>query len=198
MEKQMHESLSKLKDGNRIIKYITSLETDNMLLTRERDALADDNEMKCELNHELQKQVHKLAETLADVSDCTTCEKACPIGNPLDCNCECFDANVWKEWAEETTPIKCGDLVTFKSYLNNKAVLRYIKQAASNGADSMYDQVRSEFKETAFYQFFDKKHIVMATYHDWCCIAPENHLDSRVGWINQCYLKKVSGSEADD
>lgn len=101
MEKQMHESLSKLKDGNRIIKYITSLETDNMLLTRERDALADDNEMKCELNHQLQIQVDRLAETLADVSDCTKCSEACPIGNPQDCDCECFDADKWKEWADE-------------------------------------------------------------------------------------------------
>lgn len=101
MEKQMHESLSKLKDGNRIIKYITSLETDNMLLTRERDALADDNEMKCELNHQLQKQVDRLAETLANLSECVKCERACPIGHPLDCDYECFDENVWKEWSKK-------------------------------------------------------------------------------------------------
>lgn len=101
MEKQMQESLSKLKDGNRIIKYITSLETDNMLLTKEKDALAKESEMKFELNHKLQKQVDRLAETLADVSDCTKCSKACPIGNPLDCDCECFDANVWKEWVKK-------------------------------------------------------------------------------------------------
>lgn len=49
-------------------------------------------------NKVLTRQVDKLAETLADVSDCMNCKTACPIGNPLDCNCECFDANVWKEW----------------------------------------------------------------------------------------------------
>lgn len=65
MEKQMHESLSKLKDGNRIIKYITSLETDNMLLTRENKALADESEMKCELNHELSKALDKACEELS-------------------------------------------------------------------------------------------------------------------------------------
>lgn len=52
-------------------------------------------------NKTLTIQVDKLAETLADVSDCTKCSEACPIGNPLDCDCECFDANVWKEWAKK-------------------------------------------------------------------------------------------------
>lgn len=51
-------------------------------------------------NKALTRQVDNLAETLTDVSDCTTCEKACPIGNPLDCDCECFDAEKWKEWAK--------------------------------------------------------------------------------------------------
>lgn len=59
----------------------------------------------------------------------------------------------------------------------------------------MYDQVSSEHKNTATYGFFDDRHIVMATYHDWCCLALANQLGNRIGWINQCYLKKVLRSD---
>lgn len=53
-------------------------------------------------NKALTRQVDNLAETLADVSECTMCEeRTCPIGNPLDCYCECFDAEKWKEWAKK-------------------------------------------------------------------------------------------------
>lgn len=101
MEKSMRELLERSFCGDEVIAYIEELERNNALLEREKKALADDNEMKCELNHELQKQVDKLAETLADVSDCMNCKVACPIGNPLDCDCECFDAEKWKEWAKK-------------------------------------------------------------------------------------------------
>lgn len=63
-------------------------------LKREIELLKSENEA-------LTKQVDKLAETLADVSDCFDCERACPIGNPLDCDSDCFYANAWKEWAKK-------------------------------------------------------------------------------------------------
>ena len=99
MKKSMRELLERSFGGDEVIAYIEELEKNNTLLEREKKALTDDNEMKCELNHQLQKQVDNLAETLADVSDCTKCSEACPIDNPQDCDCECFDAEVWKEWA---------------------------------------------------------------------------------------------------
>lgn len=101
MEKSMRELLERSFQGKRVIAYIESLEQDNMLLTKERDALAKESEMKCELNYELQKQVDNLAKTLANLSDYFNCERACPIGNPLACDSECFDADIWKEWAKK-------------------------------------------------------------------------------------------------
>lgn len=87
MEKSMRELLERSFEDDKVIAYIEELEKANTVLTRNNNAL--------------QKQVDKLAEKLADVSDCTTCEKACPIGNSEDCDCECFDENVWKEWAKK-------------------------------------------------------------------------------------------------
>lgn len=57
MEKSMRELLERSFQGKRVIAYIESLEQDNMLLTKERDALAKESEMKCELNHQLQKKL---------------------------------------------------------------------------------------------------------------------------------------------
>lgn len=45
----------------RILRYkIDELEKENELLKRENKALADDNEMKCELNEKLSKEVAEL------------------------------------------------------------------------------------------------------------------------------------------
>ncbi len=106
MEKSRKERLKLSFMGDEDIAYIESLEKqievlkrNNALLEREKKALADEAEMKCELNYELQKQVDNLAKTLANLSDYFNCERACPIGNPLACDSECFDENVWKEWA---------------------------------------------------------------------------------------------------
>lgn len=101
MEKSMRELLERSFGGDEVIAYIEELENNNTLLEREKKALADEAEMKCELNYELQKQVDNLAKTLANLSDYFNCERACPIGNPLACDSECFDANVWKEWAKK-------------------------------------------------------------------------------------------------
>lgn len=64
------------------------------ILKREIELLKSENEV-------LTRQVDNLAETLANLSDYFNCERACPIGNPLDCDCECFDPEVWKEWAKK-------------------------------------------------------------------------------------------------
>ena len=101
MEKSMRELLERSFGGDEVIAYIEELEKNNTLLEREKKALTDDNEMKCELNYELQKQVDNLAKTLANLSDYFNCERACPIGNPLACDSECFDADIWKEWAKK-------------------------------------------------------------------------------------------------
>lgn len=108
MEKSRKERLKFSFCGDEDIAYIESLEKqikvlkrNNALLEREKKALADEAEMKCELNYELQKQVDNLAKTLANLSDYFNCERACPIGNPLACDSECFDADIWKEWAKK-------------------------------------------------------------------------------------------------
>lgn len=92
--------------GDEDIAYIESLEKqievlkrNNALLEREKKALADDNEMKCELNHDLQKQVDKLACKLAEIAEyAPCCVNVCPIGNPSNCNAECEESDKWKEW----------------------------------------------------------------------------------------------------
>ena len=80
MEKSRKERLKLSFCGDEDIAYIESLEKqikvlkrNNALLEREKKALIDDNEMKCELNHDLQKKVDKLAEKLANVSDSLPC-----------------------------------------------------------------------------------------------------------------------------
>ena len=70
MEKSMRELLERSFQGKRVIAYIESLEQDNMLLTKERDALAKESEMKCELNQQLNKQVDKLCKRQADCGFC--------------------------------------------------------------------------------------------------------------------------------
>ncbi|WP_196029344.1 hypothetical protein [Longicatena caecimuris] len=65
MEKSMRELLERSYEGDKVIAYIESLEADNMLLTRENKALADESEMKCELNHELSKALDKACEELS-------------------------------------------------------------------------------------------------------------------------------------
>ncbi len=57
MEKSMRELLERSFDGHEVIAYIEELEKNNTLLEREKQALTDDNEMKCELNHQLQKKL---------------------------------------------------------------------------------------------------------------------------------------------
>lgn len=108
MEKLRRERLKLSFCGNEDIAYIESLEkqiktlkSDNTLLEREKNALSDDNEMKCELNHDLQKKVDKLACKLAEITEHTPCSSACPIGNPEECDCECNRVEKWKEWAEK-------------------------------------------------------------------------------------------------
>lgn len=101
MEGSMRELLERSFQGDKVIAYIDSIEADNMLLTKERDALAKESEMKCELNHELQKQVDKLAYKLAEITEHTPCSSACPIGNPEECDCECNRVDKWKEWAKK-------------------------------------------------------------------------------------------------
>lgn len=96
MEKQMQESLSKLKDGNRIIKYITSLETDNMLLTKEKDALAKESEMKFELNHKLDKALKKVCKRQAAYKFCHGKTKSSE-----KCRDEEYCANCWEAWAND-------------------------------------------------------------------------------------------------
>lgn len=108
MEKSRKERLKLSFCGDEDIAYIESLEKqikvlkrNNALLEREKKALIDDNEMKCELNHELQKQVDKLAYKLAEITEHTPCSSACPIGNPEECDCECNRVDKWKEWAKK-------------------------------------------------------------------------------------------------
>lgn len=98
MKKSMRELLERSFCGDEVIKYIEELEKNNTLLEREKKALSDEAEMKCELNHQLQKKVDRLAEKLADLAiNEIPCIELCPIGNPKECNGECLDANVWKE-----------------------------------------------------------------------------------------------------
>ncbi len=98
MEKQMRELLERSYKGSEVIAYIESLEMDNMLLTKENKALTLEGELKCELNHNLQKQVDKLASKLAEFSWFIPCHYACPIGNQEKCKRECDSADTWKEW----------------------------------------------------------------------------------------------------
>nr|DAN43528.1 MAG TPA: Transcriptional regulator, MerR-family, MerR family, Transcription activator.01A [Caudoviricetes sp.] len=63
------------------------------ILKREIELLKSENEV-------LTRQVDNLAEKIVEI-DNLPCYLACPIGNPLDCDCECFDPEVWKEWAKK-------------------------------------------------------------------------------------------------
>ena len=110
MEKSRKERLKLSFMGDEDIVYIESLEKqievlkrNNELLEREKKALSDDNEMKCKLNHDLQKQVDKLASKIAEIIDenYTPCYLACPLGNPMKCNGECRKPDSWKEWAKK-------------------------------------------------------------------------------------------------
>ena len=102
MKKSMRELLERSFDGHEVIAYIEELEKNNTLLEREKKALTDDNEMKCDLNHDLQKQVDKLACKLAEIAEyAPCCVNVCPIGNPSNCNAECEESDKWKEWAKD-------------------------------------------------------------------------------------------------
>ena len=99
MKKSMRELLERSFGGDEVIAYIEELENNNTLLEREKKALADDNEMKCDLNHDLQKQVDKLACKLSEIAEyAPCCVNVCPIGNPSNCNAECEESDKWKEW----------------------------------------------------------------------------------------------------
>lgn len=75
MTKEMRELLESTQNGDKVIAYIESLEQDTMLLTRENKALADDNELKCELNQELSLALNLACEDAAtqnvDPKSCT-------------------------------------------------------------------------------------------------------------------------------
>lgn len=102
MKKSMRELLERSFCGDEVIKYIEELEKNNTLLEREKKALSDEAEMKCELNHQLQKKVDRLAEKLADLAiNEIPCIELCPIGNPEECDCECNRVDKWKEWAKK-------------------------------------------------------------------------------------------------
>lgn len=60
MKKSMRELLERSFCGDEVIAYIEELEKNNTLLEKEKKALADDNEMKCELNHELSDENKRL------------------------------------------------------------------------------------------------------------------------------------------
>ena len=102
MKKSMRELLERSFQGDKVIAYIDSIEADNMLLTKERDALANEFEKKHELNQKLQKQNDKLASKIVELSDYAYCKIVCPVGKAFcPCEDECKDKEVWKEWAKK-------------------------------------------------------------------------------------------------
>ena len=76
MTKEMRELLESTQNGDKVIAYIESLEQDTMLLTRENKALADDNELKCELNQELSLALNLGCE---DAATQNVDPKSCPV-----------------------------------------------------------------------------------------------------------------------
>lgn len=95
MEKQMRELLKRNLQDDKVVAYIESLEMDNMLLTRENQALTIEGELKCELNQELQKQVTKLCERNAKLGFCHGTSRS-----SLGCKDKEHCTNCWKEWAK--------------------------------------------------------------------------------------------------
>ena len=74
------------------------------LLKRENKALADDNELKCELNEKLDNALDKACGELTKMCKQTKCKDCHFVQEQIDCENDCpVQGNLtywdWKEWA---------------------------------------------------------------------------------------------------